>query len=136
MNKKYLEENIGRAREAIENCPKIDKSNKQLRSKMAAFGAAVLSGGLLSALAYYHENEPTIEKLLAKMYCDKYNEDLFQIIYKDIKLTEDKDGRLVPGNIHRKAEITERILNDSICLKMAFNFFVREQKDENRETDN
>lgn len=132
MNKSYLENNIGRAREAIENCPGIDKTDKQLRSKMAAFGATVLSGGILSALAYYRENEPAIEKLLAKMYCGDYEKDLFQLVYGEIRLKKDDEERIIPADAIRKAEITDKIINDSICLKMAFNFFVKVQKDENR----
>ena len=132
MNKSYLENNIGRAREAIENCPGIDKTDKQLRSKMAAFGATVLSGGILSALAYYRENEPAIEKLLAKMYCGDYEKDLFQLVYGEIRLKKDDEERIIPADAIRKAEITDKIINDSICLKMAFNFFVKVQKYENR----
>ncbi len=128
MNKRYLENNIGRAREAIENCPDIDKTDKQLRSKTAAFGAAVISSGILSAIAYYHENEPSIEKLLAKMYSNDYNADLFQEVYREIKLGLDQDGKIITRNVKRKSEITERILNDSVCLKMAFNFFVKEKQ--------
>ena len=132
MNKSYLENNIGRARDAIENCPGIDKTDKQLRSKMAAFGAAVLSGGILSALAYYRENEPAIEKLLAKMYCGDYEKDLFQLVYGEIRLKKDDEERIISADAIRKAEITDKIINDSICLKMAFNFFVKVQKNENR----
>ena len=136
MNKRYLENNIGRAREAIEKCPGIDKTDKQLRSKMAAFGAAVISSGILSAIAYYHENEPAVERLLAKMYCDDYEKDLFQAIYDETRLgvaSGDPDGRIVTWNLRKNEEVTERILNDSVCLKMAFNFFVRDKKDENKD---
>ena len=108
MNKSYLENNIGRAREAIENCPGIDKTDKQLRSKMAAFGATVLSGGILSALAYYRENEPAIEKLLAKMYCGDYEKDLFQLVYGEIRLKKDDEERIIPADAIRKAEMSGR----------------------------
>lgn len=133
MNKRYLESNIGRAREVIEKCPGIDKTDKQLRSKMAAFGATVISSGILSAIAYYHENERAVERLLAKMYCDDYEKDLFQAIYQEIRLGTDQEDRIVMRNMKKKEEVTERILNDSVCLKMAFNFFVRDKKDENRD---
>lgn len=132
MNKRYLENNIGRAREAIENCPGIDKTDKQLRSKTAAFGAAVISSGILSAIAYYHENERAVEKLLAKMYCGDYEEDLFKVVYQAIGMGTDQNGRITTANLEKKTEITERILNDSVCLKMAFNFFVKDKKDENK----
>ena len=132
MNRKYLENNIGRAREAIENCPGIDKTDKQLRSKTAAFGAAVISSGLLSAVAYYHENERAVEKLLSKMYCGDYEEDLFMAVYRAVGLHTDRSGRITSGDLRKKAEITERILNDSVCLKMAFNFFVKDKKDESK----
>ncbi len=132
MNKSYLENNIGRAREVIENCPGIDKTDKQLRSKMAAFGATVISSGILSALAYYHENARDIERLIAKMYCGDYENDLFQTVYEEIQLNMDQDGRIVTKDLRKKIEMTERMLNDSVCLKMAFNFFVRDKKDENK----
>jgi hypothetical protein len=135
MNKRYLENNIGKAREAIENCPGIDKTDKQLRSKMAAFGATVISSGILAAIAYYHENARDIERLLAKMYCGDYEKDLFKAVYDKVKLSEDQDGRITTEYLRKKEEITERILNDSVCLKMAFNFFVRDKKDENRNSE-
>ena len=132
MNKRYLENNIGRAREAIENCPGIDKTDKQLRSKMAAFGATVISSGLLSAIAYYHENARDIERLIAKMYYGDYEKDLFKTVYDEIRLATDQHGRIVTKDLRKKEEMTERMLNDSVCLKMAFNFFVRDKKDEDK----
>lgn len=132
MNKRYLENNIGRAREAIENCPGIDKTDKQLRSKMAAFGATVISSGLLSAIAYYHENARDIERLIAKMYCGDYERDLFRTVCDEIRLDTDQCGRIITKNLRKKEEMTERMLNDSVCLKMAFNFFVGDKKDEDK----
>ena len=66
------------------------------------------------------------------MYCGDYEKDLFQLVYGEIRLKKDDEERIIPADAIRKAEITDKIINDSICLKMAFNFFVKVQKDENR----
>ena len=54
------------------------------------------------------------------------------MVYQAIGMGTDQNGRITTANLEKKTEITERILNDSVCLKMAFNFFVKDKKDENK----
>lgn len=108
MNKKFVEKNIERAKAAIEELPGLldekKRIDKTLRSKMAAFGAAVYMSGLLPAIAYYSKNEKTIIKLLAKMYLGDGEADLFNVVSKE------NDAR-------------EKILGYAVCLKLAMNLF-------------
>jgi len=111
MNKNFVETNIGRAKAAIEEMPGLLDDKKQLdktlRSKMAAFGAAIYMSGLLTAIAYYSKNEPTVIKLLAKLYRGDENANLFDIVSKE-------------GHIN---DAREKILGYAVCLKLAMNLF-------------
>ena len=60
MDRYSVEKNIGKAIDSIEAVFGTDKVDKSMRSKMSAFGAAVLMGGPLSAFAYYEKNEKKI----------------------------------------------------------------------------
>lgn len=112
MNKKFVEENIGKAKAAIEEMPGLLDDKKQLdktmRSKMAAFGAAVYMSGLRPAIAYYTKNEVNVIKLLSRMYTGKYDENLF-----------DK----IPNDFRKMQEVRDTILGYAVCLKLAMNLF-------------
>lgn len=107
MDRYAVEKNIGKAIDSIEAVFGTDKVDKSMRSKMSAFGAAVLMGGPLSAFAYYEKNEKKIPEMLAKMYgCGDVKEliRLFETGSADI----------------------EELLARSVSLKLALNLFISE----------
>lgn len=119
MNKRIVEENMGKAAEAIEKVFALQEQeekviDKTYRSKMSAFGAAVMMSGILPAIAYYQKNEVKIIELL-KCMIPTVEGSLFDYI----KNQEDRNA------------ITETILNYSISLKLAMNLYIVE-KDDNK----
>ena len=106
MNRRLMEDNIGKAREVLKKAFPKDTADKMLRSKMSAFGAVVLMSGPLPAIAYYAANEEKIIELLAAMYGTTEKE-LFDKVRADL-------GR-------NRIAAVEKLLAYSVSLKMAFN---------------
>lgn len=119
MNRYRVEELIGDARTVIAEQYKDQAViDKMMRSKMSAFGAAVVMSGALPAIAFYKDNEPTIVTLLEKLYKKCYKDasgDIFEIMDKQVRE-------------HRETEATEELLAMAVSLKMAFNLFKLEKK--------
>jgi len=119
MNRYRVEELIGDARAVIDEQYKgQDTIDKMMRSKMSAFGAAVIMSGVLPAIAFYRENEPVIVTMLEKLYKKVHKNvsgEIFAIMEKEIR--EQRDS-----------EATEELLAMSVSLKMAFNLFKLVQK--------
>lgn len=105
MNRYEVENNIGKARASIQEVYGTNKVEKTMRSKMSAFGAAVLMGGPLSALTYYQKNEANVVTLLAKMYGKKNGLELVQMFEKE-------------------SPDIEELLAKSVSLKLALNLFI------------
>ncbi len=134
MNKYEVEKHMGLASETICKVYKQDKIDKDkidkmMRSKMAAFGAMVLMSGVTPAIAYYSDNEPKIVELISEMYlqnslintpkdnvCTNKPVDFFNRIVMDMQTNGKPDCK-------KKQIVTEKIINYSISLKMAFNLF-------------
>lgn len=123
MDKRAVENFMPLADDAIRKTFK-DKDGKIVvdstyRSKMSAFGAAVIMSGLLPALAYYQKNEDKIIKLLEYMYKEydkKYNE-----------LDDTKENSIfeIAKDEKNKDNLKELILNFSISLKLVMNLYIQ-----------
>ena len=118
MNRYRIEELIGDAQAVIaEQYKGQDTIDKMMRSKMSAFGAAVIMSGVLPAIAFYRENEPVIVTMLETLYKKVHKNalgEIFAIMDKEIRE-------------HRESEATEELLAMSVSLKMAFNLFKLEK---------
>lgn len=123
MDKYEVEKNMEAAYQAINDTFSGKTVDKMMRSKMSAFGAMVVMSGVIPALAYYKQNEPKIIELLWRMYKDESEknpndklENFPMQIAKNMKVDNKIDSK-------KKQEITEKIINEAISLKLAFNLF-------------
>ena len=118
MNRYQVDEIIGEARDVIaDHYRGQDSIDKMMRSKMSAFGAAVIMSGILPAIAFYMENEKDIVDMLETLYKKIHTTasgNIFDIMDKQIRE-------------HRENEATEDLLAMSVSLKMAFNLFKLEK---------
>lgn len=119
MNRYRIEELIGDARKVIaEQYKDQDSIDMMMRSKMSAFGAAVIMSGVLPAIAFYRDNQKEIVIMLEKLYKKVHKNasgDIFDIMDQQIRE-------------HREAEATEELLAMSVSLKMALNLFNLKKK--------
>ena len=112
MDKRVVESYMPMADEAIKNVLGNEKIDKTYRSKLSAFGAAVIMSGLLPALAYYQKNEKKVIELLEDMY-------------KQLPDKELNEGGLFELAKKKKEEdLKELIINFSISLKLVMNLYI------------
>ena len=119
MERFQIEGFIGDARKVLEKSCKKGELDKTLRSKMSGFGAAVIMGGILPAIAYYSKNEKDVLLLLEQLYTRVHPE-------------EHIEGDLfsIAQNHKNPNEISEELLAMSVSLKMAMNTFRLVEKKE------
>lgn len=115
MDQYRVEDMLGDASDILRETFPEGRIDKMKRSKMSAFGAAVLMGGPLPAISYYALNEPDIIKLLDALYHKRHeningNVRLFDIVKDQIRQ-------------NHKDIITEELLDMSVSFKMAFNLY-------------
>lgn len=112
MDKRAVERYMPMADEAIKTVFGNEKIDKTYRSKLSAFGAAVIMSGLLPALAYYKKNEEKVIKLLENMYEKKSGTKL------------GSDGLFGLAKNEKDEDLKELIINFSISLKLVMNLYI------------
>ena len=113
MNKRNVEEHMDKAVAAIKQVFPNGDVDRSMRSKMSAFGAAVMMSGKGSALAYYLKNEEKIIEMIYKTYPEEE--------------TEKKKANDMFSILERKQ--TDDLLERSVALKLALNLFITDKKD-------
>lgn len=112
MDKRAVERYMPMADDAIITVFGNVKIDKTYRSKLSAFGAAVMMSGLLPALAYYKKNEGKVIELLEYMYEKKAGKKL------------DNGGLFKLAKETKEEDLKELIINFSISLKLVMNLYI------------
>ena len=123
MNKKAVDRLIPMAQEVLKEVKIVENSKilNTYRGQVSTFGAAIINGSLISAVAFFSndgnasvERKKIIEAIrLLIPEAKKYN-NLFEYVKKK-------------GKNNEKA-VKEEILNAAIALKLAMNLFELEKK--------
>lgn len=118
MNKAVVNEEIGIAYKALSDVgiAKNGKIEKTYRGQVSTFGAAVIMGSLISAVAFFSQKgESTVErqKLLEAIL----------IVLKETKKVDEKYNSLYQLVDEKRDDIKEEILNAAISLKLAMNLY-------------
>lgn len=116
MGKALIEKKLGEAFEVINNTVAKDGAiDSTYRSKMSAFGGAIVNNGLISALCYFQKNEEKIVEMIKRLDDSK---ELSNQEYID---------RLkgLKGDV--KLQKTREILDYSVSLKLAMNCFIKDK---------
>ncbi|MBP3199220.1 MAG: hypothetical protein J6N21_19790 [Butyrivibrio sp.] len=119
MNKKTVDSLIPRAVDVLKEVNIADKNgniNKTFRGQISTFGAAIINGSLISAVAFFSDDgKGTVERSnllkavkLLIVDAESYS-DLFDYVRAQ-------------GKNHEKA-VKQRILNASVALKLAMNLY-------------
>ena len=116
MDRRAVERYMPLADEAIQSMFGNTKVDKTYRSKLSAFGAAVIMSGLLPTIAYYSKNEDKIIKLLEYMYnnSSETKGEKKDSLFDYVKTLEGKE----------LSNIKEKIINYSISLKLVLNLYI------------
>lgn len=118
MGKVFIENNIGKAIDIVNNTiAKDGVIDPTYRSKMSAFGGAIINNGLISAFSFYQKNEEKVVTMLRKLDNPKIERNIDYIC--ELKGLEGDE----------KLERTRRIIDLSVSLKLAMNCFIKEKKD-------
>lgn len=139
MNKYSVEKMLPRAYQVLKDTgiAKDGKILKSYRSQISSFGAAVNTGSLLAAIAFFSVNakskNKTEDKISANAQTNENEEDkenvkrsklmnaIFQLLNPD---TEAKTlFAYVIENKDKTEKMTEDIINAAIALKLAMNLF-------------
>ena len=128
MQNNRLEKLLPIAYEALKGNETITKEGnkieKAFRGQISSFGAAILTGGLKSAVAFYsvQGNAKTARQALLEVILQILNKGkLLQEGDENDAYTVDNMKRLV---FHSKdPELQEKILDASVAIKLAMNFF-------------
>lgn len=125
MNKKRVDKNIGKAYEVLQNKNigiAVDgKISKGYRGQISTFGAAISSGSLLAAIAFFSDKgkaQVNREKLMkAIMELVKYNHDNVkeEELFFYVKNRAKSEGE--------KRYLKEEILDYAIAIKLAMNLY-------------
>ena len=140
MNKKRVDQWVGTARNALTHCGIAEngKIDKNFRSQISAFGAAVIMGSFKAAVAFYSKqgNADTDRSALLKAIYYvingeeaynsqiKNNEKSAELIFDSVCAADDLDA------------LQAAYLDASIALKLAMNFFDMGQDDTTKPADN
>lgn len=112
MDKRAVERYMPMADEAIRSVFGKEKIDKTYRSKLSAFGAAVIMSGLLPAMAYYKKNEVKLIELLENMY------------EKNTGSKLGNGGLFELAKNKEEEDLKELIINFSISLKLVLNLYI------------
>lgn len=133
MNKQFVENYTVKAYELMRQAP--PNKGGSIRAQISTLGAAVSSGSLLSAIAFFSASSGE-KKDDVKDEAKKIRLYLLGIIYDILKDSKkpsgaDEKGRLfdyVIAEIQagREYEVTDKILSAAIAVKLALNLFPNE----------
>lgn len=119
MNKKIINDEIAIAYEAIIKNKIINEQGqvqKTFRGQITSFGASIIMGSLLPAIAFFYDSEKSIvdrKKVLDAIY---------YILQARQKIGQDEKNLFEYAKKHQE-DSREEILNASIALKLAINLF-------------
>ena len=116
MNKKRVDENIFCAKKALEECgiARDGKVEKAYRGQISTFGAAVVTGSLKAAVAFFSEkggSDVDRPKLLEAMYYVIKNEKISAKKVLDYVCLSDEKA------------LKEEFIDASVAIKLAMNFY-------------
>lgn len=118
MNKKVIDTEIEIAYNAILNRIANEKGQvqKTFRGQITSFGASIIMGSLLSAIAFFSDSEKSSvnRKLLLQA--------IYDILKEQGKISPDEKDLFEYAKAHEK-EGKEEIINAAIALKLAMNLF-------------
>ena len=124
MNKRKVDDLIPKAVEILTDtgiANKEGKIKKTYRGQISTFGAAIINGSLISAVAFFSDNgnssteRSKLIEAIGKLIPES-REDLFEYVKKSVK--------------SKKKEVKEEILNAAIALKLAMNLYNLEKETE------
>jgi CRISPR-associated protein Cmr5 len=123
MNKKKVDEMIPKAVEALENAGivKDGKIKKIYRGYISTFGASIMNGSLLAAVAFFSDKGSATEerpKLMDAVYRVLPQKDKSASVEKNALFNYVKET-----NGDERYKCREDIINASIALKLAMNVF-------------
>ena len=110
--------------------------NSSYRSQISSFGAAVVQGSLLSAIAYFSVKADNDRSNGKKTEVDRSK--LIQCIFSLLKNNDDAEKNLfdyVVKNKGNEEQVKENILNAAIALKLAMNLYKLEKNSEESHKD-
>jgi len=119
MNKKIINDEIAIAYEAIIENKIVDgqgQVQKTFRGQITSFGASIIMGSLLPAIAFFYDSEKsTVDR-------KKVLDAVYYILQARQKIVQDEKNLFEYAKKHQE-ESKEEILNASIALKLAINLF-------------
>lgn len=119
MNKKIINDEIAIAYEAIIENKIVDgqgQVQKTFRGQITSFGASIIMGSLLPAIAFFYDSEKsTVDR-------KKVLDAVYYILQARQKIGQDEKNLFEYAKKHQE-ESKEEILNASIALKLAINLF-------------
>lgn len=119
MNKKIINDEIAIAYEAIIKNKIINERGqvqKTFRGQITSFGASIIMGSLLPAIAFFYDSEKsTVDR-------KKVLDAIYYILQARQKIGQDEKNLFEYAKKHQE-DSREEILNASIALKLAINLF-------------
>lgn len=118
MNKKVIDNEIEIAYNAISNRIANEKGQvqKTFRGQITSFGASIIMGSPLSAIAFFSDNEKSsVNRSLLLLA-------IYDILKEQKKIIPDEKNLFEYAKAHGK-EGKEEIINAAIALKLAMNLF-------------
>lgn len=119
MNKKIINDEIAIAYEAIIKNNIINEQGqvqKTFRGQITSFGASIIMGSLLPAIAFFYDSEKsTVDR-------KKVLDAIYYILQARQKIGQDEKNLFEYAKKHQE-DSREEILNASIALKLAINLF-------------
>jgi len=120
MNKRVINNEIQIAYETLSEVGivKDNKVNKTFRGYVSTFGAAIVMGSLLPAIAFYNNKENDLRK--------KMLDAILEVLKRDGKAKEEKtlfDYAKKRINAGEEAACKEDIVNAAIAIKLAVNLY-------------
>ena len=142
MNKKRVNDMLLTAKEALKDCEIVDRNDKidaTFRNQISSFGAAVVMGSLPAAVAFFSakNNSSTDRQNLMKAiyYCIKVFESPIEQKATAKKEASGKTARDVLEYVCRNYsyELKEKVIDASIAIKLAMNFYELDPKGKENE---
>ncbi len=100
---------------------KNGKIDKAYRGQISSFGASVMSGSVLAAIAFFGQ------KAGSDVHREYIIADIFSLLKKEGVCKNERD--LFDYATQNPKEAKDKILAASVALKLAMNLFVLEEKD-------
>ena len=118
MNRTKIDRQIENAYKAIDICDLLEngKIDPAYRGQIASFGAAVRTGSLLAAIAFFSQDQNSKVQRSTLIQCINY------ILFNQPPQSEDTLFKQVKNQTN-KQKIKKDILNAAVALKLAINLY-------------